>query len=161
MDFETFSGFINLYNKNIDKILNLKILKIGLNNSIISYDDKISEKVNEYINNNPINLEQKILYSFIEMNHDFNKLENLIKNVQRSKINKLIIQIGKNNLSLLNKFYEKQKKELELLNLIMCKDKYKSLIKEKIVKSIKNFFSFKNKEKAVICKPFFSSNEFY
>jgi hypothetical protein len=161
MDFETFSGFINLYNKNIDKIINLKILKIGLNNSIISYDDKISEKVNEYINNNPINLEQKILYSFIEMNHDFNKLENLIKNVQRSKINKLIIQIGKNNLSLLNKFYEKQKKELELLNLIMCKDKYKSLIKEKIVKSIKNFFSFKNKEKAVICKPFFSSNEFY
>ena len=110
MDFETFSGFINLYNKNIDKIINLKILKIGLNNSIISYDYKISEKVNEYINNNPINLEQKILYSFIEMNHDFNKLENLIKNVQRSKINKLIIQIGKNNLSLLNKFYEKQKK---------------------------------------------------
>ena len=161
MDFETFSGFINLYNKNIDKIINLKILKIGLNNSIISYDDKISEKVNEYINNNPINLEQKILYSFIEMNHDFNKLENLIKNVQRSKINKLIIQIGKNNLSLLNKFYEKQKKELELLNLIMCKDNYKALIKEKIVKSIKNFFSFKNKEKAVICKPFFSSNEFY
>jgi len=161
MDFETFSGFINIYNKNIDKIVNLKILKIGLNNSIISYDDKISEKVNEYINKNSINLEQKILYSFIEMNNDFNKLENLIHNVQRAKINKLIIQIGKNNSSLLNKFYEKQKKELELLSLIICKDGYKSLIKEKIIKCIKSFFSFKNKEKVVICKPFFSSNEFY
>ena len=95
------------------------------------------------------------------MNNDFNKFENLIHNVQRAKINKLIIQIGKNNSSLLNKFYEKQKKELELLSLIMCKDGYKSLIKEKIIKCIKSFFSFKNKEKVVICKPFFSSNEFY
>ena len=160
MDFESFSGFINIYNNNFQKMGNLKIIKIGLNNSVISYDDKISEKINEYINNNSPNLKQKILFSFIEMNNELKKCENLMKNIQRANIKKLIIQIGKNNISLLNNIYEKQKKELELLYLIMTQGKNKTLMKEQIVKYIKKFFS-RHKEKVIICKPSFSSNEFY
>ena len=158
MDFESFSGFINLYNSNIHKMNNLKILKIGLNNSVISFNEKVSEKINEFIIKSPINLEQKILFSFLFMNNDITKLENLMKNVQKANINKLVIQIGHNNNNLLNKIFRKQKKELELLFIIMTQGKYKLLMKEKIIKYINKFFS-RHKEKIVICKPFFSSNE--
>ena len=158
MDFESFSGFINLYNSNIHKMNNLKILKIGLNNSVISFNEKVSEKINVFIIKSPINLEQKILFSFLFMNNDITKLENLMKNVQKANINKLVIQIGHNNNNLLNKIFRKQKKELELLFIIMTQGKYKLLMKEKIIKYINKFFS-RHKEKIVICKPFFSSNE--
>ena len=160
IDFESFSGFMELYNKNIDKMVNLKILKIGLNNSIISYDDKVSNKINDYINKNTKNLEEKILYSFIDLNNDFDKMNNLVKIVQRAKINKLVIQIGKKNIKLLNRVYQKQKRELELLYLIFTQRNYKVLLKEQIIKYIKKFFC-KHKEKIVICRTFFSSNEFY
>ena len=160
IDFESFSGFMELYNKNIDKMVNLQILKIGLNNSIISYDDKVSNKINAYINKNTKNLEEKILYSFIDMNNDFDKMNNLVKIVQRAKINKLVIQIGKKNIKLLNRVYQKQKRELELLYLIFTQRNYKVLLKEQIIKYIKKFFC-KHKEKIVICRTFFSSNEFY
>ena len=109
MDFESFSGFINIYNNNILKMNSLKILKIGLNNSVITYNDQVSEYINLYIDTSPKNLEQKFLFTILDMKNDINKLENLIKKVQRAKIDKLLIQIGKNNDKLLNniktKFY--------------------------------------------------------
>ena len=83
----------------------------------------------------------------------------LVNKVLTTNIKNLVIQLGKNNMPLLNKFYEKQKKELELLFLIMTKDKYNVLINEQIIKNIKTFFG-KHKSKIVICKPFFSYNDF-
>ena len=160
MDFQSFSGFIEIYSNNLLKLNNLKTLKIGLNNSIISYNDKISEKIKQFINKSPLNLEQKILFSFIEMNNDIKKLTNLFSSVQKANINQLVIQIGKNNLELLNKLYNKLKKENELLYIIMTHKKYNILIDVQIIEYMKKFFS-KHKEKIVVCKPFFFSNEYY
>ena len=160
MDFPSFNGFIDIYSNNLNKMTNLKIIKIGLNNSIISFNDKISEKINEFTNKSPKNLEQKILFSFIEMNNDLNKLEKLFNSVQNAKINQLVIQIGKNNQELLTKLYDKLKKEIELLYLIMTYEKYNKLIDVQIITHMRKFFS-KHKEKIIVCKPFFSSNEFY
>lgn len=159
LDFESFSGFINIYKSNIDKMHNLKTIKIGLNNSVISYNDKISKAILDYIDYSPKNLNEKILFSFLEMNNDFNEIQILVNKVLTTNIKNLVIQLGKNNMPLLNKFYEKQKKELELLFLIMTKDKYNVLINEQIIKNIKTFFG-KHKSKIVICKPFFSYNDF-
>ena len=159
LDFESFSGFINIYKSNIDKMHNLKTIKIGLNNSVISYNDKISKAIMDYIDYSPKNLNEKILFSFLEMNNDFNEMQILVNKVLTTNIKNLVIQLGKNNMPLLNKFYEKQKKELELLFLIMTKDKYNVLINEQIIKNIKTFFG-KHKSKIVICKPFFSYNDF-
>lgn len=158
MDFDSFSGFINIYKNNINKMINLKSLKMGLNNTIISLNEKVYDVLNEFININSNKLEEKILYSFLELNNDINKMDKLIKNVQKAKISKIIIQIGKNNIKLLDNIYKKQKNELEHLYLIMTKEKYKILIKKQILQNIKKFFS-KHKTKIVICKPFFS-NEF-
>ena len=158
MDFDSFTGFINIYKNNINKMINLKSLKIGLNNTIISLNEKVYDVLNEFININSNKLEEKILYSFLELNNDINKMDKLIKNVQKAKISKIIIQIGKNNIKLLDNIYKKQKNELEHLYLIMTKEKYKILIKKQILQNIKKFFS-KHKTKIVICKPFFS-NEF-
>ena len=160
MDFPSFNGFIDIYSNNLNKMTNLKIIKIGLNNSIISFNDKISEKINEFTNKSPKNLEQKILFSFIEMNNDLNKLEKLFNSVQNAKINQLVIQIGKNNQELLTKLYDKLKKEIELLYLIMTYEKYNKLIDVQIITHMRQFFS-KHNEKIIVCKPFFSSNEFY
>ena len=94
------------------------------------------------------------------MNNDLNKLEKLFNSVQNAKINQLVIQIGKNNQELLTKLYDKLKKEIELLYLIMTYEKYNKLIDVQIITHMRKFFS-KHKEKIIVCKPFFSSNEFY
>ena len=158
MDFESFSGFINIYKSNINKMHNLKIIKIGLNNTVITYNDKVSKLIYEYIEYNSVKLEKKILFSFLEFNNDLNKMKSLMNKVYKAKIKNIVIQIGKNNIALLNKIYEKQKKELELLYIIMTKGKYKLLIKEQIIKNIKKYFG-KHKSKIVLCKSFFSNND--
>ena len=157
MDFESFSGFINIYKANINSMHNLTIIKIGLNNTLITYDDKISKLIYDYIEYNTTKLDQKILFSFLEFNNDLIKLKSLIDKVHKAKINNILIQIGKNNIGLLNKINEKQKKELELLFIIMTKEKYKILIKDDIIKNIKKFF-LKHKSKIVLCKSFFPNN---
>ena len=136
---------------------NLTIIKIGLNNTLITYDDKISKLIYDYIEYNASKLDQKILFSFLEFNNDLIKLKSLIDKVHKAKINNILIQIGKNNIGLLNKINEKQKKELELLFIIMTKEKYKILIKDDIIKNIKKFF-VKHKSKIVLCKSFFPNN---
>ena len=155
MDTESFNGFLKLYINNIDKMKNLKIIKIGLNNSVILYD-KISDKINEFININSDNLEEKILYSFLEIN-DLNKMKNLIYNVYKAKINKLIIQIGAKNKYLLNQINKLNKAEFESIFFVMKHAKYKLLIKEQIIKYVQKFF-MRHKTKIVICRPIFSLN---
>ena len=158
MDFESFSGFINIYKGNINQMPNLKIIKIGLNNTIISYNTKISKIIYEYIEYNSVKLEEKILFSFLEFNNDFKGMKSLMNKIYKTNIKNIVIQIGKNNLPLLNKIYEKQKNELELLFIIMTKGKYKKLINYQIIKNIKKYFG-KHKSKIVLCKSFFSHND--
>ena len=80
--------------------------------------------------------------------------------VQRSKIEKLVVQISSNNSYLLNssemELNEKNKMELKSLYFIMTTEQYKKLTKTKIINNLRKFFK-KNKHKVVACKPYFPS----
>ena len=158
LDFESFNGFLNDYKKNINKMTNLISLKIGINNTIISYE-KIENKIKEFIDTNSINLKEKILFSFLEM-ETIEQINDLRIYVQRSKIEKLVIQISSNNSYLLNssemEINEKNNIELKSLYFIMTKDPYKQLAKTKIINNLRKFFK-KNRHKIVVCKPYFPS----
>ena len=137
---------------------NLISLKIGINNTIISYEN-IENKIKEFIDINSINLKEKILFSFLEM-ETIEQINDLRIYVQRSKIEKLVIQISSNNSYLLNssemEINEKNSIELKSLYFIMTKDPYKQLAKTKIINNLRKFFK-KNRHKIVVCKPYFPS----
>ena len=162
LDIESFDGFLNDYKKYLDKMNNLTTLKIGLNNTIISYDT-IEDKIKEFINTNSINLKEKVLFSYLEF-ENMENLNNLKNCVKLAKIEKLVVQIGQNNQALLNscEFNENEKNRIELESLyyIMTKSPYNLLIKDKIIKNLRKYFK-KNKEKLVVCKPYFSIFDIY
>ena len=157
LDIESFSGFLNDYKKHIDKMNNLITLKIGLNNTIISYND-VEEQIKEFINIKPVKLKEKVLFSFLEL-ENIQKLNDLRKRVKFAKVDKIVVQIGKNNKILLNscEFNENEKNKLELESLyyVLSKSPFNILIKDKIIKLLRKYFK-KNKEKIVVCKPCFS-----
>ena len=158
LDFESFNGFLNDYKKNLNEMENLISLKIGLNNTIISYE-KIENTIKEFIDTNSKNLKEKILFSFLEI-ENIEQINNLRIYVQRSKIEKLVVQISSNNSYLLNssemELNEKNKMELKSLYFIMTQEQYKKLAKTKIINNLRKFFK-KNKHKVVVCKPYFPS----
>lgn len=158
LDLETFNGFLNDYKRNLNEMGNLISLKIGLNNSIISYE-KIENKIKEFIDTNSKNLKEKILFSYLEI-ENIEQINDLRIYVQRSKIEKLVVQISSNNSYLLNssemELNEKNKMELKSLYFIMTTEQYKKLTKTKIINNLRKFFK-KNKHKVVACKPYFPS----
>ena len=158
LDFESFNGFLNDYKKNLNEMENLISLKIGLNNTIISYE-KIENTIKEFIDTNSKNLKEKILFSFLEI-ENIEQINDLRIYVQRSKIEKLVVQISSNNSYLLNssemELNEKNKMELKSLYFIMTQEQYKKLAKTKIINNLRKFFK-KNKHKVVVCKPYFPS----
>ena len=158
LDLESFNGFLYDYKKHLDKMTNLNTLKIGLSNIIISYEE-VEDKMKEFIDINSVNLKAKILYSHLELGY-IDKINDLRKYVQKTKIEKIVVQIGSNNNILLNSCEynenEKNRIELESLYYIMTKQPYNLLIKDKIIKNLRRYFK-KNKEKIVICRPYFSS----
>ena len=158
LDFESFNGFLNDYKKNLNEMENLISLKIGLNNTIISYE-KIENTIKEFIDTNSQNLKEKILFSFLEI-ENIEQINDLRIYVQRSKIEKLVVQISSNNSYLLNssemELNEKNKMELKSLYFIMTQEQYKKLAKTKIINNLRKFFK-KNKHKVVVCKPYFPS----
>ena len=158
LDFESFNGFLNDYKKNLNEMENLISLKIGLNNTIISYE-KIENTIKEFIDTNSKNLKEKILFSFLEI-ENIEQINDLRIYVQRSKIEKLVVQISSNNSYLLNssemELNEKNKMELKSLYFIMTQKQYKKLAKTKIINNLRKFFK-KNKHKVVVCKPYFPS----
>ena len=157
LDLESFNGFFDDYKKNIDKMRSLLTLKIGLNNTILSYEE-IEDKIKEFINIKPINLKTKVLFSFLELKN-IEQINELRECVLHSKTEKLVVQIGQNNKILLNTCEhidnEKYKIELEALYYTMTTNSYNILIKDKIIKKLKSYFK-KNKEKVVVCKPYSS-----
>ena len=158
LDSESFNGFLNDYKKNLNEMENLISLKIGLNNTIISYE-KIENTIKEFIDTNSKNLKEKILFSFLEI-ENIEQINDLRIYVQRSKIEKLVVQISSNNSYLLNssemELNEKNKMELKSLYFIMTQEQYKKLAKTKIINNLRKFFK-KNKHKVVVCKPYFPS----
>lgn len=158
LDLESFNGFLDDYKRYLKEMKNLISLKIGINNSIISYE-KIENKIKEFIDTNSINLKEKILFSFLDMDN-IEQLNDLRIYVQRSNIEKLVVQISSNNSYLLNssemEINEKNKIELKSLYFIMTKEHYKKLAKTKIINNLRKFFK-KNKHKIVVCKPYFPS----
>ena len=162
LDIESFDGFLNDYKKHLDKMNNLTTLKIGLNNTIISYDT-IDDKIKEFINTNSVNLKEKVLFSYLEF-ENMENLNNLKNCVKLAKIEKLVVQIGQNNQALLNscEFNENEKNRIELESLyyIMTKSPYNLLIKDKIIRGLRKYFK-KSKEKLVVCKPYFSIFDIY
>ena len=131
---------------------------LTLSNIIISYEE-VEDKIKEFIDINSVNLKTKILYSHLELGN-IDKINDLRKYVQKTKIEKIVVQIGSNNNILLNSCEynenEKNRIELESLYYIMTKQPYNLLIKDKIIKNLRRYFK-KNKEKIVICRPYFSS----
>ena len=160
LDLESFNGFLDDYKKYIDKMSSLMTLKIGINNSILSYEE-IEYKIKEFINVKSINLKNKVLFSFLEFKN-IEQINELRKCVLHSKMEKLVVQIGQNNKILLNTCEfndnEKYKTELESLYYVMTNNSYNILIKDKIIKNIRRYFK-KNKEKIVVCKPYFSLSD--
>jgi hypothetical protein len=158
LDFESFNSFLNDYKRNLNKMENLISLKIGINNTIISYE-KIENTIKEFIDTNSKNLKEKILFSFLEI-ENIEQINDLRIYVQRSKIEKLVVQISSNNSYLLNssemELNEKNKMELKSLYFIMTQEQYKKLAKTKIINNLRKFFK-KNKHKVVVCKPYFPS----
>ena len=158
LDFESFNSFLNDYKRNLSEMENLISLKIGINNTIISYE-KIENKIKEFIKTNSKNLKEKILFSFLEI-ENIEQINDLRIYVQRSNIEKLVVQISSNNSFLLNssemEINEKNKMELKSLYFIMSQEHYKKLVKTKIINNLRKFFK-KNKHKVVVCKPYFPS----
>ena len=160
LDLESFNGFLNGYKNNLDKLINLITLKIGLNNTIISYD-QVEDQIKLFIQIKQINLKEKVLFSFIELDN-IEQINDLKICVNSSNTEKLVIQIGHNNKKLLDisdfDNEEKLKMELQSLYFIITKPPYRTLMKDKIIKKIRKFFN-KNIQKRVICKPYFFSND--
>ena len=154
LDLESFNGFLNDFKNNIDKMINLITLKIGLNNTVISYNN-IEDKIKLFINIKSINLKEKVLFSFLELD-SIDKINDLQLCINHSKIDKLVIQIGQNNKILLDTSNsndeKKNKAELQSLFFIFTKHPYNVLIKDKIINNTRQFFK-KNNAKLVICKP--------
>jgi hypothetical protein len=162
LDLESFFGFLNDYKKNVDKMNNLESLKVGLNNTIISYD-KVKNEIKEFINVNSIKLKEKILFSNLEVDN-IDKINELKFYVQKANIEKVVVQIGSsNNLLLYSSEFnddEKYKMELEALYFVLTKKPYNILIKDKIIINLKRYFK-KNKNRVVICKPSFYAYDSY
>ena len=161
LDLESFIGFLNGYEKYLDKMNSLISLKVGLNNTIISYN-KVEKEVKKFINLNSKNLKEKVLFSFLELDN-IDEINNLRIYVQKANIDKLVIQIGQSNRQLLNDAEfnddEKNKNELESLFYIMSLQPFKVLIKDKIIKHLRKFFK-KNRERIVVCKKSLSNYDF-
>ena len=161
LDLESFLGFLNDYEKNLDKMNSLKSLKIGLNNSIISYD-KVEKEIKKFINIKSKNLTEKVLYSYIELDN-LDKMNDLRMTVLKANINRIVIQIGQTSEILLNaaefKDDENNRIELESLYYVMTFKPFNELAKDKIIKHLRTYFK-KNKEKIVVCKKNFCVYDF-
>ncbi len=161
LDLESFLGFLNDYEKNLDKMHSLESLKIGLNNTILEYD-KVEKEILKFINIKSKNLKEKVLFCYLQLDN-LDKINLLRISVLKANINRLVIQIGQTNEILLNAAEymddERYKIELQSLYYIMTVKPYNELAKDKIIKRLRTYFK-KNKEKIVVCRKQFNNNDF-
>jgi hypothetical protein len=156
LDEITFISFVDDYKKNANKLASLTTLKISIGISVFSYS-KLEKHVIEYINVNSPILEEKFLFSDLQINLE-EQMENLVDLVYfKAVVPKLVIQIGNNieNVLLLSKVINhrisKRKTEMNALLMIMDLPQYKKLYTGEIIKSIVSFYA-KKENRAIICK---------
>ena len=156
LDEISFISFVDDYKNNANKLASLTTLKISIGISVFSYS-KLEKHVIEYINVNSPILEEKFLFSDLQINLE-EQMENLVDLVYfKAVVPKLVIQIGNNidNVILLSKVINhrisKRKTEMNALLMIMDLPQYKKLCTGEIIKSIAGFYA-KKENRAILCK---------
>ena len=154
LDEISFIGFVQSYEKNYEIMQNLISLKIGIGNSVINYTNKIENTILNFIKLNTPKLEEKFLFTHLEITNK-DKFHKLIQYVYfRTEINKLVCQIsGKKEMlkEIINSYMEISKTEMGALIMLMSKEEYKKLKNNKILECLTSFYS-KRENRAIICK---------
>ena len=154
LDEISFLGFEESYKKNYEIMQNLISLKIGIGNSVISYSTKLENAILDFIKLNTPKLEEKLLFTHLEITNE-DKFHKLIHYVYfRTNINKLVCQIsGKKEVlkKVINSYIDNSKKEMGSLIILMNLDEYKKLKNNKILECLTSFYS-KRKNRAIIWK---------
>ena len=158
LDEISFIGFMEGYKKNHNKLINLTSLKIGLDISI-TYFSSIEKYLLEFININSPKIEEKFLFTDLQIIHE-KKMRELIELVYlKASIPKLVIQISSENEHMLSKVLsqyinEKKKEcsiEMNALIILMDRHEFKRLYNQKILECLTSFYG-NNKNRAIICK---------
>ena len=154
LDEITFIGFMNSYKKNYTKLINLTSLKITLGISITSYIS-IEKYVLEFININSPKIEEKFLFSDLQMITE-SKMKELVELVYtQAVVPKLVIQISNVNedklSKILTKYINDKKVELNTLIILLDLPELKKVYNTKILDCLSSFFA-NNKNRAIICK---------
>lgn len=158
MDKTTFVGFINSYKKNYTYLTNLISLKISLDLSVISYAN--SEKyVLDYINLNSPKIEEKFLFSDLQIKKEVTMKEFIELVYLKAKVTKLVVQISNENEHILSKVMskfisEKQKEcktEMYSLIFMMNTPQLNKLYNLNILECLSSYYE-KKKTRAIICK---------
>ena len=154
LDEVSFIGFVESYKKNANLMNNLKILKIGIGVSITCFNTKLEETIIDYIKINTPKLEEKFLFSYLEIN-DEEKMESLVQFIYfKAKIKKLLFQIcGNKNIlkTIVNHYIEDCRTGMYSLVTLMNKDPFKKLYTVNILECLTSFYS-KRKNRVIICK---------
>ena len=157
-DEETFIGFMNSYREYYNKLKSLKILKISLGLSVISYNN-LEEYILEYININPPVLEEKYLFSNLQIINK-EKMKELAELVYlKVIIDKLVVQISNRNAftlaqvsdKILSEYQEKIKSEIYSVLLIAEKHEFQKLRTPNILHCLSSFYK-RNNRRVIICK---------
>ena len=155
LDEITFIGFMKDFKLNSNKLKNLTSLKISLCNSVLSYSS-LEKYVNEYININTPNLEEKFLLSNLTIPSE-SKMSKLIDLVYyEAVVPKLVIQInnGNDNIHMLSKVIDKKqkniKRDIHSLILVMYKPEFKKIYTPDIIRCLASFYA-KKANRAILC----------
>ncbi len=143
----SFKCFIDYYSSN-DFLKNSKLISIKLkfNNSILVYEE-IKDSIDKYIDNFPLNLKEKMLFTKISFLKDknLNYLVNKILNIDNKC--DIIIQINKKSEILLNQIYNdinKKQNTYKILIFIYLAKKNKIKLNKKNDKILNTFYQFIN-----------------
>ena len=154
LDEITFIGFMNSYKNNCTKLINLTSLKITLGISIISYAS-IEKYILEFININSPKIEEKFLFSDLQMITE-SKMNELVELVYtQAVVPKLVIQISNVNedklSKILTKYINDKKVELNTLIILLDFPELSKVYNHKILDCLSSFFA-NNKNRVIICK---------
>ena len=143
----SFKCFIDYYSSN-DFLKNSKLISIKLkfNNSILVYEE-IKDSIDKYIDNFPLNLKEKMLFTKISFLKDknLNYLVNKVLNIDNKC--DIIIQINKKSEILLNQIYNdinKKQNTYKILIFIYLAKKNKIKLNKKNDKILNTFYQFIN-----------------
>ena len=156
LDETTFIGFMKCYKKYQDKLINLSILKISLGLLVTSYE-KLEKYILDYININSPKLEEKYLFSNLQIIYE-NKMKELIDLVYfTASTPKLVVEIGNeysnehNLFKIIKEYNSKFSNEIYSLIMIFHKPEFEKLMVRRIFECLSSFYERK-KNRAILCR---------